>query len=758
MATKTKTKSLTIEGLNYCSSDIKFGSIVNLTSSTNKIKSPKISYYDNRDFVVVWKAISDDTINLVAQTFNSSYSKIDNQIDVVTHPYIGHIEINTFKNTKDFLVSWSTLATAMSNWQIHHKYYAYAANNTYGVVYDFDSLEAIKDTKGKFSIAQYNNSHNLFVSSVTSSKSAQTNHYDVTEAGANSIHNITESTCISGRHLNIVSAASSTDMLTVAWSTKGNVYVQYYDINTHTKIGSLINIVTEPLALFIDMLQNITVIGWQTSGHECSLLPLEEQNKYYRVQVFSNGQQISNFISISNRSSMELQQLYLINNNTFSTTFIEEDHYIVNIFSVDGKFITTAYEHLEINDTVSNITTAPTLPQNREAQVQEFAGPVIPTMALSSPFITSTLQTSFSNTFAVLPYILLVTTLRITSATSLYLALGNNKEDTCYKSCDERRSELQQRATLSSNIDQTMATGIIEFLNDPKGCGDLTLDYSTQVDITSGIEWFSDNSLTIKSKHNITFADNVIMKNTGAATIKLMAGIESDDHTATVNFVDTANIQTNCGGTITLSSYLITTKTYCQSEFEKKIETTFNNLGSGMMFDIYCFRGDLEKIKTLSIQLNQGLVTNCIQYVVGSSIALQKEKLAIFDYFINMGYSLQGSQEGLLVKAVLAENSAVVMYLIKNGISAMESNGYAVTLALYKQLYTISAMLFANGAIITQDMLDDMDMLGVNNTQCISYFADVQNMSGLLQEFNTTTQQDILTSFAYNNQSSLCHI
>lgn len=98
----------------------------------------------------------------------------------------------------------------------------------------------------------------------------------------------------------------------------------------------------------------------------------------------------------------------------------------------------------------------------------------------------------------------------------------------------------------SYNINSDIAKQIQLTLN----FNDVVLSYDTDIEINADISWKSNKSLTIKSKHNINLKSNVKISNLGEGIVKLMAGIESDDNTATVNFLDNASIVSNSKGQI----------------------------------------------------------------------------------------------------------------------------------------------------------------------------------------------------------------
>lgn len=75
--------------------------------------------------------------------------------------------------------------------------------------------------------------------------------------------------------------------------------------------------------------------------------------------------------------------------------------------------------------------------------------------------------------------------------------------------------------------------------------GDVTLEFSENVNVSGTITWYRNNDLVIKSRHNITILENTHIKNYGNGSITLIAGSGGDDVAATVNFADTSSIESN---------------------------------------------------------------------------------------------------------------------------------------------------------------------------------------------------------------------
>lgn len=518
---------------NPCSGDIKFGKISTFATSEYEVKDSQVSANSDGSFFAIWKLFKIKTLGLVGQYFNSDNAPIGDQIDITTHRFIGTIGAKTFSTNKDVLVTWSTLATSSSNWKIHLRYYKYhESNNSFEIKYTETPLEAVKDekgrdSKGEFSFVSYQD--DVLITTFPNSTHIDTIRYRPTEDSLENIApKITESFCSKGMN-KITSTVSLNGTLAVAWSAKKTIHAQHYNLLDGSSIGSRIKIPAIPKKLFIDKTNATTVVGWQ-SGKLSECQGLLQSNLLHYAQVFTNnGTTLSNIVNISVNEFETLNQLHQITDTAFGAAFTvgntEEQYAIQRLFLNNGTFVTS-----------NNILIKPTNTTGASASAKHmFQAQSVDPIA---PFLAYTTILAISRGTQYVLYEMESTTVQVNSNLDNTIDHDNNQ---CTLNCNARLQNIKDTIGIDSDpvvIDSTITNAITIYLN---WCKSLELSYDNKININSGFIW-EKNDLTIKSKHDITIGDSVIISNLGKGTLKLMAGIESDDHNATVNFASTAGI------------------------------------------------------------------------------------------------------------------------------------------------------------------------------------------------------------------------
>lgn len=83
------------------------------------------------------------------------------------------------------------------------------------------------------------------------------------------------------------------------------------------------------------------------------------------------------------------------------------------------------------------------------------------------------------------------------------------------------------------DIDRSVSDQIQNTLNNGTN---VLLKYDRTINIDASIHWHTNNSLIIQSKNSINITEKTIISSSGSGILKLMAGIESNDDTATLVF------------------------------------------------------------------------------------------------------------------------------------------------------------------------------------------------------------------------------
>lgn len=119
------------------------------------------------------------------------------------------------------------------------------------------------------------------------------------------------------------------------------------------------------------------------------------------------------------------------------------------------------------------------------------------------------------------------------------ITCSSHIDSICLSSFKDDISQINQ----NYDIDRRVADQIQDILNGT----DVLLMYDRPINITANIQWSANNTFTIKSRYSIHIAEGVIITNSGAGTLKLMAGIDSTDSTATVVFNNGSRIESSDG-------------------------------------------------------------------------------------------------------------------------------------------------------------------------------------------------------------------
>jgi hypothetical protein len=286
-------------------------------STNDTVKDIKIAQYGNGHFVTLYKRLKSDTINLEAQHFDASANRVGKKISITQHPFIGSIAVGITEEAKygyySFLVGWSTLANAISDWQIHLRYYR--QNSTYYKSYnnDQDTLSTPKDTRGLFSMSFYNNT--AIVSTISPQRKMVFEKYSILHGNIQLQYYKEDQNCLEGS-TNIISKISTKGTLAIGWSSRSNIYLQHYTLSTGDTMGSSAIINANPTQLFLDTQNRTSVIGWTELPDDCGK---DSSYHSYKAQMISVTGITKGPITLLNQMYYStLQSINLLTNQTFS--------------------------------------------------------------------------------------------------------------------------------------------------------------------------------------------------------------------------------------------------------------------------------------------------------------------------------------------------------------------------------------------------------------------------------------------------------
>lgn len=166
-------------------------------------------------------------------------------------------------------------------------------------------------------------------------------------------------------------------------------------------------------------------------------------------------------------------------------------------------------------------------------------------------------------------------------------------------------------------IDSKIATQIqVALQND-----NVVLSYERDINLAADITWNNNNSLTIKSSHNINVESGVTISNLGEGTLRLMAGIVSDLDSCTVNFASNVRIFSQNGGKVDIF-------------YNPSTEGTMHKYNNPYPYHLHVFSDSLETF----MLVNNAYDLRDINYRKAASYALSKDiDGSILDNFVPIG-------------------------------------------------------------------------------------------------------------------------
>ena len=300
-----------------------FGNATKLNGNNTNATNPLIYYFPDGALVSLWQEFTPSNVTLILQAFRANGNKIGNTTQIFQAPCFGKARLEVFQDGR-FVVAFSTLNTAKSDYQISAQYFSSSYKRIGSPIF---LMSSSGHNLGNFDIAAVQNEVLLFSIIVATMNDS----YLVTKNfqyynGTLTLKYSTQHTVCNSPIIAIqVAQSSNNNRVVVAWSMLDNqgIFLQSYNVTSGVpNLGKVINVKSNPTQIQVDFFSNGNyLLAWQ-----------ESQNCYQNndlksfVQIYAND----TYSIISNKeisglnngdTVMQLQTVKPIDKNDYLAVF-----------------------------------------------------------------------------------------------------------------------------------------------------------------------------------------------------------------------------------------------------------------------------------------------------------------------------------------------------------------------------------------------------------------------------------------------------
>ena len=231
-----------------------------ISNNITNAASPLIAYFKDGTSVAIWQQFTaESNITLVAQAYDADNLKIGDNTYIASSLVFGSTKLKAFQDGS-YVVAYSTLTTAASNYKIYAQYF----NSSYqNIAKPFYLMSSAFNNRGIFDIDVTTNS--LIVATGTDKQTLTVKAFNK-EGYQNYVAHLP--VCMPALMTIEINVSPTEEYAALTWSARNNqgIFTQRYNVTDWSTIGTLRNIPSAPTFVKTAFLSSeYQMISWQES-------------------------------------------------------------------------------------------------------------------------------------------------------------------------------------------------------------------------------------------------------------------------------------------------------------------------------------------------------------------------------------------------------------------------------------------------------------------------------------------------------------